>query len=344
MKKIWGALAEAASLIVGLFGTTYATRLYPEYSTTTVSALNSVLGALFFGLTTPLWNRARKKRASKTPWSRKHWMLALCLLPTLIQGQLYQPALERVGVGKVVAITTLGPLCVSAWRLVLPEGGPVRPRHVVWPLIAVGGIVFMTRPFSGGSDVLGLAAAGAVAVIGGVSLIVSGKLTDLGGYPRAVVLQRWSTALFVGTPILVLTGEHWMTWRALSTVAVSTALIIVGAWLHIYALDLSRSDGVIGTASSLKPVFALLVGLIVASQVPGLYGWVGAGLVVLASIAAIRLLSREGGRVDPADGAWKTHPGTGENNDSAWIPVRGAWSGGPRTWKQDGCAWKHALA
>jgi len=341
MKKSWGALAEALSLIIGLLGTACAARLYPEYSPVTVSALSSVLGAVFFSLTTPLWHKAResKEQTSETRWRWTHWKLAAFLLPTLVQGQLYQTALKRVGIGKAVAITTLGLLCVSAWRLAFPSGGPARLRHAVWPLIALAGIVLLTQPFSGGSDAWGLAAAGATSVIGGVSLIVTGKLSSLGALPRAIRLQRWTAALFVGIPILALSDDHWFTGRALSTMALASTLLIVGAWVHIYAYELADSDGVIGTASSLKPVLALFVGLVVVGQAPGLYGWIGSGLVVVASAAAVRLLSRANPR-PIKDGAWKTRPGTGENNDGAWIPVHRAWTGGPRTWKQDEAVWK----
>ncbi|TDC44872.1 DMT family transporter [Actinomadura sp. KC345] len=319
-------------------GSANATRLYPEYSPAAVGALITVLGAVFFSLATRFRSQARK-RAAEFRWDRAYWKWVFILMvPSLLQGQLQQAALKRVGVGTMMTLVALGALALSTWRLVFPERGPGRRRHVVWFVIGLVGVVLLARPFTDGAESWGLVMACLVSAIGVSGTIVSGKLTELGDLTRVVELMGWSAACLVGVPVLVWTDDHWMTWRVLSTVALTSALFLVANLAYVRAYELARSDGLISTVQCLNPVVACLVGLLVGTGVaPNLYGWIGAGLVVLASAVAARILLQGSDHtgLPVKNGVWTEDRFDTGGNSPAWIAGLDTVIRVPDIWKTD---------
>ncbi|MEV0663988.1 hypothetical protein ACIBI3_16015 [Actinomadura luteofluorescens] len=351
MSRHWGALAEALSLICGSGGAAYATRLYPEHSPAAVGALITIFGAFFFSLATRLMPGREKRQPAKARWNRRKWKWVLVLLvPSIFQGQVQQAALKRVDVGTLMTVMTLGALGLATWRLVSAPQRSGRGLHVLWFLIGLVGVAMLARPFTGGTGTWGLLLVGLAAVIGVNGTIASGKLTELGLLSRVVELNCWAGACLVGVPILIWTDDRWLTVSVLSTVAVTSLLNMIGNQLHIRAFDLVQSDdGVISTVKCVNPVLACLVGVVIGTGgSPGLYGWIGAGLVVGASLAALRAFHRHGLHIVPqtVKGApWKDLlPGTAPNG--------GAWGGIPPTdvwlrsvWKPDDQGpWKYEFA
>ncbi|GAA2404796.1 hypothetical protein GCM10010191_10660 [Actinomadura vinacea] len=349
MGKLWGALLKAFSLISASLAGAYVARLYPEQSPAAVGALITIHGAALFSLAT-LFQRQEKKRAAKVRWDRTYWKWAVILaVPALIQGQLNQEAQARVGVGTVMTITTLGAVGLATWRLVFPERGPCRRRHTVWFLVGLAGVVMLTGPFSDGVEPWGLVAAGVVSAFGVSDTIASAKLTELGDLTRVIELMRWASVFLVAIPVLIWTDGRWMTGQVLSTVLVTSVLIVAANKLGIHAFRLARSDGVISTVACLTPVVACLAGLLVGTgQAPGVYGWLGAGLVVSASAATLWILHVRSGHAGPPvvkDGVWKHRRFGADRNSDAWIAGPGSGIGLPSSFKAaDWGVWKHHLA
>ncbi|GAA2256599.1 hypothetical protein GCM10010402_10010 [Actinomadura luteofluorescens] len=351
MSRLWGALMEALSLICVSVGAAYATRLYPEHSTVVVGALITTLGAFFFSLATHLpRGRVRRQRA-KVRWNRRQWKWVLVLLiPSIFQGQVHQAALERVDVGTLMTVMTLGALSLATWRLVSAPRRSGRWLHALWFVIGLAGVAMLTRPFTGGAGTLGLVLTGVAAVIGVNGTIASGKLTEMGTLHRVVELNCWAGACLVGVPVLVLTDEHWVTWYVLSTVVVTSLLNMIANKLHVRAFDLVRSDdGLISTVKCVNPVLACLVGVVVGTGgAPGLAGWIGAVLVVGASLAAFRAFHRLGlhAVAQTLKGAvWKEPPAEAAPNGGGWggIPPTSIWL--RSVWKPDDHGpWKYKFA
>ncbi|MGI5208122.1 hypothetical protein ACQEU6_41940 [Spirillospora sp. CA-108201] len=350
MGKVRGALVQALSLTLVSAGAANATRLYPEHSPAPVGALITVLGAVFYSLASRLPFGRAATPAAKVRWGRPQWRWGLILIvPSAFQGQVHQAALERVEIGTFVAILTLGLLGLSTWRLVSSAHGADRGRNALWFVIGLVGVTMLTRPFAGEAEVWGLVLAGLAAVMGVNGTVATGRLTELGTYWRVVEINCWSGVFLVGVPVLIWTDDHWMTWPVLSTVAVTSLLNTASNMLGIRAWKLARSDdGLISTVKCLNPVLACLVGVIVGTGgPPGLYGWIGAVVLVGASLAALRAFHRQSEHVGPqaaGEGGWKPRlPVPALNGEArSGIPPSGFRLS---TWKpDDSVRWKYDMA
>ncbi|MEV3925722.1 hypothetical protein [Actinomadura coerulea] len=351
MSRLWGALAEALSLTCISVGAAYAMRLYPEHSAAVVGALITIHGAVFYSLVTRFSPGRAKRRRAKARWNRHQWKWALILVvPSTFQGQVQQAALERVDVGTLMTVMTLGALGLATWRLVSSPHGSNRRLHALWFVIGLVGVAMLTRPFTGGIGSWGLVLAGVAAVMGVNATIVSAKLAEMGALPRVVEMNCWSGACLVGVPILVWTDEHWLTWSVLSTVAVTSLLNMTANKLHVRACELVRSDdGVISTVKCVNPVLACLVGVVVGTGgSPGLLGWIGAVLVVGVSLAAFRAFHRLGLHAGPqtVKGApWKELLSETDLNGGAWSGIPPVGIRLLSVWKpEDRGQWKHKVA
>ncbi|NDU76671.1 hypothetical protein GWI34_29195 [Actinomadura sp. DSM 109109] len=329
MSKMWGALTEALSLILVSVGAAHATRLYPEHSPAAVGALITILGAVFFSLVTRLSPGRARRRATKGRWHRRQWVWVLALLiPSALQGQVQQAALERVDVGTFMTVMAFGALGLATWRLLTIPQGSSRRLHALWFVVGLIGVAMLTSPTAGGTGTWGLVLAGVAAVIGVNGTIASGKLTEMGLLSRVVEINCWTGACLVAVPVLIWTGDHWLTWSVLSTVAVTSLLNMVANKLHIRAFELARSDdGVMSAVKCVNPVLACLVGVAAGTGgPPGLAGWIGAGLVVGASLAALRAFHRHGLR-SLRTGPWIAKGPVWRDGGPGSDPNRGRWPG-----------------
>jgi inner membrane transporter RhtA len=208
-------------------------------------------------------------------------------------------ATDRIPLGVAVAIEFTGPLSVAAFGA---RGGGV--RRSVWPLVALIGVVTLTRPWTIGGAMtsgtwLGLGFA-AAAGAGWAAYIV--LMAHVGR--RSEGLTGLSLALSVAAVVLAPAGlaqalpgiraaatGHSHALGALLTCALAALLVPLGA----YALEmvaLRRLDrGVFGVWMALEPAIGALVGLLLLGQRPTLWQWPGFGLVVAAGIGAQRAAS-----------------------------------------------------
>lgn len=350
MGKLWGALVQALSLILVAAGAANATRLYPEHSPAPVGALITILGAVFYSLASRLPSGRARTPAARVRWGRPQWTWGLILIvPSALQGQVHQAALKGVGVGTFTAVLTLGLLGLSTWRLLSSAHGAGWGRHALWFVIGLVGVAMLTRPFTGGAEVWGLVLASVAAVMGVSGTVASGKLSDLGTLSRVVELNCWSGVL-VGVPVLVWTGDHWLTWQVLSTVAVTSLLNMTANMLGVSAWKLARSDdGLISTVNCLNPVLACLVGVIVGTGgPPGLYGWIGAVVLVGASLTTLRAFHRQSEHIGPqaaGEGVWKQRLPVPASNGEARSGIPPSGFRFPSTWKpDDSTRWKYNMA
>lgn len=197
-------------------------------------------------------------------------------------------ALERIPLGTAVAVEFLGPLTVAAVR-------SHSTRALIWPGLALAGVVGLTEPWHGTVDLpgLGFAACGAVGWAGFI------LLTQLVG-------DRFSgiTALSVTVPIAAVTaavvGVPQAAGHLSLEVAAAAGLALLFPVLQ-NALDMAALRGMtptaFGTLMALEPAMGVLLGLVVLSQQPSLIQLAGIGLVVIAGVGA----QRGGRRIPPTD-------------------------------------------
>ncbi|MCU1437891.1 MAG: putative integral rane protein superfamily [Naasia sp.] len=194
-------------------------------------------------------------------------------------------AIERIPLGTAVAIEFLGPLTVAAVR--------ARSRAALaWPLLALIGVVVLTEPWQGSTDLLGiLFALLAAGGWGGYILLtqrVGDRFTGIEALSFTIPVAAVAAAL-IGIP----QAAGHLTLPVLATAAgLAVLLPVLPFALEMLALRRMTATA-FGTLMALEPAFGVLLGLLVLAQQPSALQLAGILLVVLAGAGAQR-----GGRRD----------------------------------------------
>ena len=193
-------------------------------------------------------------------------------------------ALERIPLGTTVAIEFLGPLTVAAL-----SGKNV--RAAIWPVVALVGVVLLTRPWTGSVDLVGVAFAALAAICWGLYIVFTQQVGDrfrgIQGLALATPVAA-VTASFVGVP------QAWgnLSWEVLAWGVVLAVLTPVFPFaLEMLALKRMNTRA-FGTLMAVEPGVATGIGLLLLFQVPSVLDAMGILLVVLAGIATQRDASR----------------------------------------------------
>lgn len=194
-------------------------------------------------------------------------------------------AIDLLPLGTVVAIEFLGPLTVAAIHSKTRSA-------LLWPALALIGVVLLTEPWQGTPNLTGIALAAIAGVGWGLYIIITQHVGDrfagVNGLAISLPVAAIVTA-FVGIP------QAWghFTWHVLLVGLAAAILLPLIPWtLELYALR-RLTKSAFGTLMSLEPAIALIIGLIVLSQVPAAGQLVGIACVVIAGIAAARTGSRD---------------------------------------------------
>ncbi|WP_241156248.1 EamA family transporter [Leucobacter chromiireducens] len=189
-------------------------------------------------------------------------------------------AIERIPLGTAVAIEFLGPLGVAA----VLSGSR---RALVWPGLALGGVVLLTEPWSGAVDPLGVGFAVLAGVGWGSYMVLTQRVGDRFSGVSALSLTIPIAAVLaapIGIPLLI--GSLTVPLLALALgLAALTPVISLG--LEMLALR-RMTHTAFGTLMSLEPAFGVLLGVLLLAQRPAPLQLVGVALVVLAGAAAQR--------------------------------------------------------
>lgn len=207
-------------------------------------------------------------------------------------------ALERIPLGTAVAIEFLGPLSVAAIR----SGSR---RALVWPALALVGVVLLTEPWHGEVDLLGIAFAALAAVGWGVYIVltqhVGDRFSGIGALSLTIPVAA-ATAAIVGVPQAV---GHLDLGVLMTAAGLAVLLPVLPFALEMLALR-RMTPTAFGTLMALEPAMGLVLGLIVLHQRPSIVQLAGILLVVLAGAAA----QRGGRRVLPEEQVLAAeHPG-----------------------------------
>ena len=199
---------------------------------------------------------------------------------------LFMAAVARLPLGTASALEFLGPLGVAVAR---SRGG----RALAWPLLAAVGVVLLTEPWHGAVDLIGILYALGAAVCWAAYILLTQAVGDevSGLHGLAVSLP------VAGLVATVVAGPGtWpsMTWDlALIGLGLAVLLPVVPFALELLALR-RLTTSAFGTLMSLEPAIAVVIGLLVLHQVPGLSPVVGIAFVVAAGVGA----ERTGARAD----------------------------------------------
>lgn len=216
---------------------------------------------------------------------------------------LFSAGTDRIPLGTVVAVEFCGPLGVAAWGA---RGGG--PRRALWPVLALAGVLLITRPWQiGGAEAgsvwLGLGCA-ALAATGWAAYIVLtahvGRRSEgLRGLAVAVAasavalaplgaVQAWSGVRSALAPLADGARADGDARTALALVVLAALLVPLAA----YALEMTAlrhlDEGVFGVWMALEPAIGTVAGLALLGQHVALAQLPGVVLVVAAGIGAQR--------------------------------------------------------
>jgi inner membrane transporter RhtA len=196
---------------------------------------------------------------------------------------LFMLAIARVPLGTASALEFLGPLTVSICG---PGGGR---RH--WTVLAAIGVVLLTQPWHGGTDPAGLALALGAGVCWAIYILLTQHVGD-----RVTGLNGLAISMPVAGVVAVLVAAPAelgrVTWPLLVTMLALAALHPVLPFSLEFLALRRLTDTACGTLMSLEPAIALLAGLLILRQVPGLASAAGVIFVVVAGIGATRAGAR----------------------------------------------------
>lgn len=189
-------------------------------------------------------------------------------------------AVARIPLGTASAIEFLGPLTVAALR-------SHRRSALLWPALALVGVVALTQPWHGDLDLLGVAFAvgGAIGWAGYILLTqwVGAELEGLQG-----VAISLSTAAVIATPFGAGAAIVGMTPAVLlQGIGIAILVPLLPFVLELLALRRMRVAA-FGTLMALEPGIATALGLIVLAQAPDAFQVLGVLLVIAAGIGAQR--------------------------------------------------------
>ncbi|WP_240691735.1 EamA family transporter [Arthrobacter sp. CAU 1506] len=205
-------------------------------------------------------------------------LLGLVLVFSVMNLCLYA-AVERIGIGLAVTLEFLGPLAVAI-------ASSRRVLDIACAVVAGAGVVVLTDPGSGTSDIIGIGLALLAAAAWGCYILLNRTLGQ-----RLPGLQGTAAAS-------VLTAAAWTpitaAWFAVHppTAAALALAAVCGLMASIvpYATDMLALRRVpaqlFGTFTSINPVWAALAGWIVLHQALQPNEWIGMGLIVLSNAAA----------------------------------------------------------
>lgn len=189
-------------------------------------------------------------------------------------------AIERIPLGTAVAIEFLGPLTVAAAR-------SHSARALIWPALAMMGVVLLTEPWHGVVDPAGIGFA-ALAAVGWATYIlltqrVGDRFDGLTGLSFTVPVAA-ATAAVVGVPQA---AGNLTAGIVVAAAGLALLLPVLPFALELLALR-HMTPTAFGTLMALEPAIGVLLGLVVLHQQPSAIQVVGIVTVVLAGAAAQR--------------------------------------------------------
>lgn len=197
-------------------------------------------------------------------------------------------AIERIPLGTAVSIEFLGPLTVAAVR-------SHNKQALVWPAVALTGVVLLTKPWEGDLNLAGIGFAAFSAVGWAVYILLTQHIGDhftgIGALTLTVPIAA-ATAALAGVPQAI---GHLTPGVIAAAAGLAILLPVLPFAFEMLALR-HMTPTAFGTLMALEPAFGVLLGLIVLHQQPAGIQIAGILLVVFAGAAAQR-----GGRRRPPD-------------------------------------------
>ena len=193
---------------------------------------------------------------------------------------LFLAAIDRIPLGTSVAIEFLGPLSVAAVR-------SHSRRALLWPAVALAGVLLLTEPWHGSVNIAGIGFAAGSAVGWAAYIVLTQHIGDrfagLDGLALTTPVAA-ATAAVIGVPQA---AGHITGTVIVAAIGLAILLPVLPFALEMTALR-HMNPAAFGTLMALEPAIGVVLGLIVLHQHPSPSQVLGIAMVVLAGAAAQR--------------------------------------------------------
>ncbi|MBC7519015.1 MAG: EamA family transporter [Microbacteriaceae bacterium] len=207
-------------------------------------------------------------------------LLALGVL-TAVMMLTFIESVARIPLGTAGAIQFAGPLMLAAVK-------GRRLTALIWPLLALVGVLGLTQPWAGALNVIGIgfALASAAGWAGYIVLTqhVGNRLTGLQGLALSLAISSVVIAPFGASAAIA--GVTPLV--ALEAVGLAVLIPLLPFSLELVALR-RMTVPAFGTLMAVEPAVATVIGLVVLAQSPNPLQLLGVALVVVAGIGAQRV-------------------------------------------------------
>lgn len=198
---------------------------------------------------------------------------------------LFLAAIERIPLGTAVAIEFLGPLSVAAL-------GSGNRKALLWPALALVGVLMLTEPWHGEVNLAGIGFATGSAMCWALYILLTQHIGD-----RFSGLTGLSLTIPVAAAAAAVVGIPQSTGHVTPTILVAAlglAVLMPVLPLSLEMIALRRMNhAAFGTLMALEPAIATVMGLVVLHQHPSALQVLGVVLVVGAGAAAQRNGTRQ---------------------------------------------------
>ena len=163
-------------------------------------------------------------------------------------------------------------------------GEIVGHRRAIATAIGFGGILLITKPFSSGFDPWALSALGGT--IFGTLVVLTVKLLTRTEHTVTIMFYfAVFTTLFAFVPAMM----TWQTptWNELALLILTGTLGILGQGLFTHGVGLGETSFVM-PFDYLRIVYAFVLGIIWFSEIPGIWSFAGAGVIIGTSVYLLR--------------------------------------------------------
>jgi inner membrane transporter RhtA len=290
-----GASLAIASMLIVQVGLATSVGLFDQLGPQAVAWLRLAWAGVILLLVLIVSQTRARLAGSRPAGSQRGWVplvgftrssLLACValgVVTAAVTMLFTSAIARMPLGTASALEFLGPLGVAVAR---GHGG-----RRIWPALAAVGVVLLTEPWQGGSDLVGVAfALGAAICWAGYILLtqrVGDEVSGLRGLTVSMPVAAVVATLVAGPSVL-----DNLTWQVL-LMGLGLAVLLPVTPFVLEMLALRRlTTAAFGTLMSLEPAVALVIGLVALHQVPGVAPLLGIAFVVVAGLGAERTGAR----------------------------------------------------
>lgn len=232
----------------------------------------SIAGLIFLAITRPPLRAIRRRDLP---------VLLGLGLATGVQMVTFLAAIDRIPLGTCVAIGFLGPLSVAAVRA-------HNRRSLIWPALALFGVVLLTHPWQGAIDPGGLLLAALAAAGWAAYIVLTAEIGDrFAGFTGLALTVPIAAAIAAIAGIPEAAGH-----LNLGVVLAGTGLALLEPVIP-YACELialrHMAPAAFSTLMALEPAIGSILGLLVLHQGLSIIQILGITLVGLAAAAAQRI-------------------------------------------------------